>query len=345
VISDQLWFTRPCTVEIRQNALRTLEPDEVLVRTLYSGISAGTEMLVYQGKIPSGMALDSGLETLKHNQTCFPLQYGYAAVGRVEQLGQRVDPSWSGKVVFAFQPHASHFITTPAQLNIVPEHIDPLAAVFLANTETAVSLVLDGNPQLGEKVVVLGQGIVGLLVSAILAQFPLSGLYALDRVAERRTRAVDLGAMLACDPDSESALATLHKVLSRVGTGSGADLVYELTGTPEAINLAIALCGYSGRILVGSWYGTRTAALQLGGSYHRNRIRICSSQVSTIAPELTGRWDKARRFETAWQIIEKLRPESLVSHRIPFDSAAKAYQLLEQSPEQALQIVFEYRSE
>jgi 2-desacetyl-2-hydroxyethyl bacteriochlorophyllide A dehydrogenase len=342
VNSRQLWFTQPGTVEIRQQTLPTLKPDEVLVRTLYSGISAGTEMLVYHGQIPSGMALDTGLETLKHHQACFPLQYGYAAVGRIEQLGQQVDPSWSGKVVFAFQPHASHFISTPAQLIMVPEKTDPLAAVFLANTETAVSLVLDGNPQLGEKVVVLGQGIVGLLLTAILAKFPLAGLYALDRFGGRRTRASNLGADMTCDPESTSDLASLKKKLARESVGNGADLVYELSGVPEAINLAIELCGYSGRIVAGSWYGTRTAGLQLGGSFHRNRIRFSSSQVSTIAPELTGRWDKARRFDTAWQMIDQIRPESLVSHRIPFDSAAKAYQLLEKTPEQALQVVFEY---
>ncbi len=299
-------------------------------------------MLVFQGQIPSGMVLDAGLATLKH-QLSFPLQYGYAAVGQVEQAGNRIDSSWIGKHVFAFQPHASHFISTPAQLVVLPDQIEPLAAVFLANTETAVNLVLDGNPRLGEKVVVLGQGIVGLLVTAVLAQFPLKQLYALDRISERRACAITLGAKIACDPGSETELAALKLNLNREAIGGGADLVYELTGAPAAINLAIELCGYSGRIVVGSWYGTRTAELQLGGSFHRNRIQLISSQVSTIAPELTGRWDKFRRFETAWQMIQKIRPESLISHRIPFSSAAEAYQLLLRTPEQSLQIIFEYQ--
>ena len=339
----QLWFTKPYTVEILQQPLRPLQPGEVLVHSLYSAISAGSEMLVYQGQVPIDMALDTGLDALKQKQASFPLQYGYAAVGRIEQAGTQVDPSWIGKPVFAFQPHASHFITTPSQLVVLPDQINPLAAVFLANTETAVNLVLDGNPQLGEKVIVLGQGIVGLLVSAVLARFPLGGLYALDRIAERRSRAITLGANMACDPGSTSELAALKKTLSRESAGGGADLVYELTGTPAALNLAIDLSGYSGRIVIGSWYGTRSADLQLGGSFHRNRIRIISSQVSTIAPELTGRWDKTRRFETAWEMIRKIRPESLVTHRIPFASAAEAYQLLDRSPDQALQVILEYQ--
>ena len=337
----QLWFTKRCTVEIRQQKLPALKPDEVLVRTLYSAISAGTEMLVYQGKLPSGMALDAGLDMLKHQQT-WPLQYGYAAVGQIEQTGDQLQSDWIGKQVFAFQPHASHFISTPAQLIMLPDKTDPLAAVFLANMETAINLVQDGKPQIGEKVAVLGQGIVGLLATSVLAQFPLRQLYALDRISERRTRAITLGASMTCDPGSENELAALKQNLQREPVGGGADLVYELSGAPEALNLAIDLCGYAGRIVAGSWYGTRTAELQLGGSFHRNRIQLISSQVSTIAPELTGRWDKARRFYTAWDMIRKIGPESLISHRISFNSAAEAYQLLQNSPDQALQVVFEY---
>jgi 2-desacetyl-2-hydroxyethyl bacteriochlorophyllide A dehydrogenase len=340
--AKQLWFTKPCAVEIRQQPLRVLKPDEVLVRTLYSAISAGTEMLVYQGQVPSGMLLDAGIDTLKLEQS-FPLQYGYAAVGQIEQSGTQVDSSWIGKRVFAFQPHASHFICTPTQLIVIPDQIDPLSAVFLANTETAVTLVLDGHPRLGEKVVVLGQGIVGLLVAAVLAQFPLEQLSVVDKISERRASARTLGANIAYNPESEIDMATLKRDLHVGPDGSGADLVYELTGSPDAINLAIDLCGYSGRVVIGSWYGTRTAQLQLGGKFHRNRVKIMSSQVSTIAPELTGRWDKARRFETAWQMIEKIRPELLISHRIPFNSAAEAYQLLHRTPDQALQIVLEYQ--
>ena len=312
------------------------------MRNLYSGISAGTEMLVYRGQLPVELALDSGLEALKNRQIEYPLQYGYASVGRVEQIGTQVDPAWKDKLVFAFQPHASHYITTPEQLVPLPAKTDPLAAVFLANTETAVNLILDGQPQLGENVVVLGLGVVGLLATAILVRYPLGGLYTLDRIAERRAHALRLGANSSGDPDSTTDLALLENALNAGETRHGADLVYELPGMPEVLNRAIELCGYGSRIISGSWYGTRTAALDLGGRFHRNRISITSSQVSTIAPAHTGRWDKSRRFETAWQMISQIHPEQLITHRIPITGAAHAYSLLDQAPQQALQVVLEY---
>ena len=340
--TQQLWFARPGQVEIRQHTLPQLQADQVCVRNLYSAISAGTEMLVYRGQLPTELVLDSGLEAMKNRQVEYPLQYGYAAVGRVEQTGTQVDPAWKDKLVFAFQPHASHYITTPEQLVPVPAQTDPLAAVFLANTETAVNLMLDGRPQLGEKVVVLGQGVVGLLAAAMLARYPLGGLYTLDRIADRRAHALRLGVNSSSNPDSTAEVASLKSCLTIAENGRGADLVYELTGVPEVLNLAIDLCGYGSRIITGSWYGTRTAALQLGGSFHRNRISITSSQVSTIAPEHTGRWDKSRRFETAWQMISQISPEQLVTHRIPFAEAARAYDLLDRAPHEALQVVLEY---
>jgi threonine dehydrogenase-like Zn-dependent dehydrogenase len=260
----------------------------------------------------------------------------------VEKAGSRVDPSWVGKSVFAFHPHASHIISSTDQLVELPESVDPLAAVFLANTETAVNLLLDGNPRLGERVVILGQGIVGLLVTAILSRFPLAGIYVLDHMARRRACAAEIGAAMACDPGNEADFAALKKRLNPRAGPHGADLVYELTGMPEAMNMAIGLCGYAGRIVTGSWYGTRTANLELGGNFHRNRISITSSQVSTIAPGLTGRWNKLRRFATAWKMISAIRPETLVTHRIPLAEAGGAYRLLHETPEQALQVVLTY---
>ncbi|MEX2352777.1 MAG: zinc-binding alcohol dehydrogenase, partial [Gammaproteobacteria bacterium] len=234
-----------------------------MIRSRYSAISAGTEMLVYRGQIPEDMPLDTSLAALQERQAEYPLQYGYAVTGHIEQVGKNVDTAWTGKPVFTFQPHASHFITTLSQVIPLPEDIDPLAAVFLANMETAVNLVQDGHPLLGERVVILGQGIVGLLVSALLAEFPLAGLYALDRIDERRLRADKAGVTNVYNPDSVTDLHELRKKLSMAQSTHGADLIYELTGAPEALNLAIDLSGYAGRIVIGSWYGTKPAKLLL----------------------------------------------------------------------------------
>ena len=344
--AQQLWFINPRQLEIREQELPSLAPGQILVKSLCSAISAGTEMLVYRGQLPSGIALDASLESLQHQAT-YPLPYGYACVGRVEQIGTGVNANWLDKRVFSFQPHASHFIASPDQLIALPDGIEPEAAVFLANMETAVSLVLDGNPALGERVAVLGQGIVGLLLSSLLAQFPLAQLHAVDGIAGRRDRALQLGVRQAFDPAEHSQVAALKQSLRlpvdlSATPGSGADLIYEVSGMPEVLNLAIALCGYAGRIVVGSWYGNKSAHVQLGGVAHRNRIKLISSQVSTIAPELSGRWDKARRFELAWDMIRRVQPQQLISHRLPLDQADSIYRLLDQAPEQVLQAIFIY---
>jgi 2-desacetyl-2-hydroxyethyl bacteriochlorophyllide A dehydrogenase len=346
VKARQLWFTDTRQVEVREQELQTLQPKQILVKSLCSAISAGTEMLVYRGQLPTDIALDASLAALQR-QTAYPLQYGYACVGRVEQIGAGIDAAWLNQRVFSFQPHTSHFIATPDQLITLPDDIEPEAAVFLANMETAVNLVLDGNPALGERVAVLGQGIVGLMLSSILARFPLAQLLALDEIGKRRNYAEWLGVHWTFDPKSDMQITELKDALGlpvelSATPNSGADLIYEVSGAPEALNLAIELCSYSGRIVIGSWYGSKSAAVQLGGVAHRNRIKFIGSQVSSIAPELSGRWDKARRFQQAWQMIRRVKPQALISHRIPIDQAADIYQLLDQTPEQVLQAIFIY---
>jgi threonine dehydrogenase-like Zn-dependent dehydrogenase len=163
---------------------------------------------------------------------------------------------------------------------------------------------------------------------------PLASLTTLDRFALRRAASRAMGASNALDPaDAEAIrLASLHD----------ADLTYELSGSPEALDLAIALTGFNGRIVVGSWYGVKHAPLELGSHFHRSRIRLISSQVSTLAPALTGRWTKARRMEVAWAMLARLPINQLMTHRFALADAAQAYALLDQHPEQALQVLFTY---
>lgn len=340
----QLWFIEPHKVEVREQELDALQADQVRVRNLCSGISAGTELLVYRGQLPGTMALDASLEAYADQADGYPLQYGYASVGVVEELGIDVEASWLGQAVFSFQPHASHYQALPATLLPLPDGVDPKAAVFLANMETAVNLLQDGHPRLGERAVVIGQGVVGILVSRLLAEFPLTGLFALESVAFRRELSNKLGIDGVFDPGSEAALRKLNEQLSKEQATGGADLVFELSGSPDALNMAIDLCGFAGRIVVGSWYGTRQAEINFGERFHRNRIQIVSSQVSSIAPDLSGRWDKSRRYNVAWDMIKKCHPEQFITHSMPFHSASEAYQLLDESPQDAFQVVFDYQA-
>ncbi len=281
-------------------------------------------------RVPPDLATDSTIAALS-GQARYPLRYGYACVGRVIDIGAQVDRAWRDRLVFSFQPHATHFVAGLDEVMPVPEAISAEHAALLPNMETAVNFLMDGAPLIGERVVVLGQGVVGLLTTALLARLPLAQLVTFDRFALRRELSSTFGAHETYDPDEAAARQQLD-----------ADLVYELTGAPAALNLAIALTAFSGRIVIGSWYGQKRAPLDLGGSFHRSRIRLISSQVSTLAPELTGRWTKARRLEVAWSMLAQVSVNQLITHRFAISDAAHAYALLDQHPDQSLQILFTY---
>ena len=329
-----LYFSGPRQVEWRALPRTTIQPGQVRVRTVCSGISAGTELLIYRNEMPGDMAADETLSALG-GQLTYPLKYGYAVVGRVVELGQDVDRTWLNQLVFAFNPHETAFVATTTELYRVPDGLAPELAVLLPNVETALNFLQDGRPVAGEDVIVIGQGIVGQLTTALLARMPLNSLVTLDRYPLRRDRSLALGASNALDPAHIAALVPYQ---------AQADLCYELSGAPAALNTAITLTGFGGRVIIGSWYGTKTAPIDLGGRFHRSRIQLISSQVSTLSPHLQTRWSKARRMTFALDLLQQLPLSTLITHRIPFSQAATAYQLLDRQPEQCLQIVLMYES-
>jgi 2-desacetyl-2-hydroxyethyl bacteriochlorophyllide A dehydrogenase len=339
--NQSIWFTAPREIEIREETLRDPAAYEVLVQTLLTAISPGTEMLIYRGEFPHDLSADSTIAALQ-SQLAFPLRYGYCAVGKVVALGSQVDPSWMDQLVFSFQPHQRFFVASVEELQRVPEGIPVEDAVFLPNMETAVNFLLDGRPIVGEQVVIFGQGIVGLLTTAILARFPLAQLITVDPLALRRETSLSLGAGESLDPFAEEFLTALQSQVKQQSGYTGADLAYELTGNPTVLNQAIAVTGFNGRIVIGSWYGEKQSTLDLGGKFHRSRISLISSQVSTMTPELSARWSKQRRFSIAWDMIRKIGPGRLITHSIDFSEAYAAYELLDQQAETTLQIVLRY---
>lgn len=334
-----LEFSEPGQVAVKVRPAPQPAAGEVLVQTRYSAISPGTEMLVYRGQWPKGVSLDATLDSLAGN-FAYPVAYGYCAVGRVIAAGADVAGDWLGRRVFAFQPHQDLFCSTPANLLPVPDDIDDETALFLPSMETAVNLLLDGCPLIGEEVVVIGLGIIGLLVTALLSRFPLARLASLDPFPLRREAALRLGAEECFDPLD---VATFSHLGAVTGQGGGADLVFELSGNPAAVNTALSLSRFSGRVIIGSWYGAKKSALDLGSFFHRGRVSLRSSQVSTIAPELTGRWTADRRLAQAWQMLRLVRPSSCITHRFPLADAASAYHQIDRKPEETIQVIFEHR--
>ncbi len=332
-----VYFTAPGRIEVREEQIPEPDSGQVLVEAELSGISAGTEMLVYRGQFPRDLP-DANDSISGHLH--YPLNYGYASVGRVKVLGSLVDKSWQNRLVFSFQPHRSHFLAAPDALFPVPHSLSASSAVFLPNMETAVNLVQDAAPILGESALILGQGIVGLLAASLLREFPLQRLVTADRYQARRQASLEVGAHASLDPTFDDFHSAA--LLCLPPSTPGYDLTLELSGNPSALDDAIALTMFNGRIIVGSWYGEKRASIDLGGKFHRSRIELISSQVSTISSKLSGRWNKLRRFDVAWDALKRIQPEKWVTRQFAVDEAAHAYRLLDKSPEQAIQIVLNY---
>jgi 2-desacetyl-2-hydroxyethyl bacteriochlorophyllide A dehydrogenase len=345
-----LFFTAPGKVELREEVLPPLNPNEVLVETVCSALSAGTEMLVYRGQFPH---LVDSHDDLSSNLN-YPTAYGYACVGYIKELGIQVDKTLLGKLVFGFAPHTSAFVCNPASLIFPPESFPAEACCFLPNMETAVNLIQDGAPILGERVLVLGQGVVGLLVASLLKEFPLEMLVTSDCYAIRRKASLSAGANHSFDPESihgqnnDNKKNTLDTTLSDptdlFAYTQSFDLTFELSGSPSALNDAIAMTAFSGRIVIGSWYGEKKTPIDLGSTFHRSRIKLISSQVSTIAPELSGRWDKTRRFGVAWEALKRIQPQKWITHRFSIEEAEKSYELIDKNPQETIQVVLDYKS-
>jgi 2-desacetyl-2-hydroxyethyl bacteriochlorophyllide A dehydrogenase len=321
-------------VEPRTEALPALGPEDVRVRAVASALSHGTEMLVYRGQVPAELPLD--LPTLR-GSFAFPIKYGYASVGRVVEAGSRVESLHPGDLVFTLHPHQDEYVV-PATMPVpLPPALPAELGVFLANVETAVNILLDAAPRLGERVLIFGQGVVGLLVTQLLRRAGVGLVVAVDVLPERRRLALELGAHVALAPD-EDVPATVR----RLTDGIGVDLAIEVSGNGAALDRAIESVCFQGTVVVCSWYGTKPVKVVLGGRFHRDRLRLVSSQVGHIDPALQPRWSHARRLALARDLLGELQLAPLITHRIPFHQAAEAYALVDEHPEQVVQVILTY---
>lgn len=328
--SRVLYFQAPRRIELRTEDVSAPGPGEVLVETELSAISAGTELLLYRGEVAAGTALDENLPSLA-GTVRYPLVYGYAAVGKVVAHGEGAPSELLGRRVFAFEPHRSHFLARASDVHLVPDTVPAECAVLLPTFETAVGFLQDARPILGERVLVVGQGVVGLVTTALLARFPLARLSTVDRWEARRRLSIELGAARSCAPEDLDE--------------RDFDLTFELSGSPEALDLALTATGYEGRVIVGSWYGDKRVEVDLGTHFHRGRLRIQSSQVSRLSGSLLSRWTKERRMEVALGALAehpKGALRTLISHRFPIERAPEAYRLLDERGQECLQVLLTY---
>jgi len=326
-------FASPENAEVIREEAPDPGTNQLFVSTKYSAVSPGTERLVYQGDVPTDLPADSTIEALQDQQLTYPISYGYACVGTVEAVGRDVDDQWLNSRVFAFQPHVSGFAASPENVIRIPDSVDSEDAVLIPSLETAVTLAMDGRPVVGERVLIFGQGIIGILTARLLKTYPLHDVVAVDQLPSRRRPAQAFGVeVFASAEELES---------DRGASTERFDLVYELTGNPAALNEAIQQTGYEGRLVVGSWYGTDPASLALGGHYHRSRMKIIASQVSTIGAAYQGRWTKERRMNVVLGLMNDVRPSQFISDRFEIADAPAVYETLVNDPSM-LQPVFVY---
>ena len=243
----------------------------------------------------------------------------------------------AGDAVFVHHPHQEAFVV-PASMPVrLPEGLDPLLGVFTAGLETAVNVLLDTPLHLGEAAAVFGLGTVGLLVAQLLKRAGAGPVIGVDPIEKRRRIARCVSIDHAVPPGEE-----LRHEISRLTGGRGVDVAIEVSGTPTGLQAAIDSVAEEGTVVAVSWYGTKPVTLQLGGHFHRGRVRVLSSQVGRINPALAPRWGRERRMELVLRLLAELPLAELISHRIPFGQAPEAYRLVDQNPEETVQVVLTY---
>ncbi len=318
----ELWFTGPERVELRSAPAAPLGAGQVRARALASGISQGTELLLYQGEGPT--PFDPSLDAPA--APTYPRRYGYAWVGEV--IESKSDALGLGARVFALLPHGDEHCLGAEQARLLPHDVPAERAVLAANLETAINVVWDAGIALGDQVVVIGGGIVGLL-SGYLAKRSGAGRVCLIEPSALRLRAaLGLGFDEAWSPEAPRALA--------------ADVVIEASGNPACLEPALALARDEGVIVVASFYGQRVAALPLGSDFHRRRLTLKASQVSRLPATRVG-WSFERRFALVCDLLENPLLDALLETPVPFDEAPASYARLARAPGATLQTVFRYQ--
>ena len=307
----QFWIREAGHGEILSADLPPRQDDEVLVRTLYSGISRGTESLIFKGEVPSSQ-YESMRAPFQEGTFPGPVKYGYINVGRVEEGPEDL----RGRAVFCLFPHQDLYCVPASAVVPLPDNVPIGRAVLSANMQTAINAIWDAGPSVGDRIVVIGAGVVGLLVAWLCRQIPGA-----------RVSVVDV------DPGRESFARALSLSFSTDTPGcADADLVVHASGSAAGLVSALSVAGMEATVVDLSWYGTAMVPLPLGEAFHSRRLAVKSSQVSNLPPCRLPRWSHRRRARLALQLLADDSLDVLITGESPFDDLPDVMARLSRDP-------------
>ena len=320
--AQAFWIVAPGQGELRSEPVPEPGPDEILIEALASGISRGTESLVFQGRVPESQRQ---IMRAPHQvgEFTFPLKYGYSSVGVVV-----AGPGdWLGRRVFCLHPHQDRYVVSRRAVVSVPATVSDERAVLAANMETVVNALWDAAPRVGDRVAVVGAGVIGTLTAAVASRIPGTAVQLIDINPDKAAIAAALGVSFAV-PN----VATL-----------GADLVVHASATSDGLATALDLAGFEATIVELSWYGDRQVSIALGEGFHSRRLRLVSSQVGTVATPQRARWDRQRRLALAVDLLSDERFDVLLAPPVPFARLPEVMARLAAGPSGVMCQVISYK--
>jgi Zn-dependent alcohol dehydrogenase len=292
------WLRSPGYGEIRPVSLSDPGPDEVMVRTLRSGVSRGTETLVFRGAVPLAQYL-AMRAPFQEGDFPGPVKYGYLSVGTVE----RGPPGLLGRTVFCLYPHQTAYVVPIRAVAVVPDDVPPSRAVLAGTVETAVNALWDAAPLVGDHVAVVGAGMVGCCVARLLSRFPAMQVTLVDVNADRADVASALGVDFALPAQAPD----------------GCDLVVHASATSGGLQRSLDLLAPEGVVIDLSWYGDTEVRLSLGGAFHTSRLSIRASQVGTVSPARSGRRTTGDRLALALELLRDPAFDALITGQSAFE--------------------------
>ena len=341
MIAKAVFMTGVRQIKIEPVEVDLPGPDQVLVHTLYSAISHGTEMAFYRGTAPFlDRAWDEKTRLFSQSATpeiSYPFRYGYSNVSKVVECGVKVTTLKPGDIVFSGSPHQTDFVENTRDLVLLPDGVDPKLGVFLLIIRTTLNGILDAGICLGETVVIFGQGVLGQILAQMARLSGAGQVIVADPLPGRREISLRCGADAALNPLEEDVAAQVRGLTN----GRGADVVIEVSGAFPALQEAIRTVVPRGKVVALGFY-QGDGKLNLSSEFHHNWINIQCSQGGSINPALSHRWNSQRLMDTATSLLVKLDLAPLVTNVMDFEDAAKAYALIDQHPDKILQVLLKY---